>query len=121
MKRDMDLVRQILLEIEASQETLGVVELEIKGYSPDVVSYHVRALDEAGLVEAKDMSGMGEIDWRPMRLTWEGHEFLEAARDDGLWQKAKQKIGTAAGGVTFDILKSVLYSLLREQIGLPPE
>ena len=121
MKSDMDLVRRILLDIEASPVTQGWIALEIEGHNSDVVSYHVRALTEAGLIDAINLSDKSGIAWMPKRLTWEGHEFLEAARDDSIWRKAMQRIGTGAAGVTFDILKAMLYSLGREKLGLPPE
>ena len=48
-------------------------------------------------------------------LTWDGHDFLAAARDQKIWNKA---IGTA-GGMTLEIIKQYLQSLLKSSIGLP--
>ena len=46
-------------------------------------------------------------------VTWEGHEFLEASRDEGLWTKAKKAAGSS-GGMVLDVLKSVLIGLATE-------
>ena len=55
-------------------------------------------------------------------LTWEGHEFLEASRNEGLWAKAKQAAGST-GGMVLGVLKSVLIDLAtqaaKKAAGLP--
>ena len=45
-------------------------------------------LDEAGLIEAIDLSSRNGPAWLPQRLTWAGHEFIEASRDESRWHKA---------------------------------
>jgi Hypothetical protein (DUF2513) len=53
MKRDMDLVRQILLQVQAKdEEELGQKPLEIDGYDLATVARHVEIMQEAGLVDA---------------------------------------------------------------------
>jgi hypothetical protein len=109
MKRDMDLCRQILLDVEANPEAVGLgdVELNIEGHSPTEVSYHVQLRTDAGLLEAIDMSDTSGLDCRPTRLTYAGHEFIEAARKDSLWQKAKTTVLEKTGGLSLDVLKAV--------------
>jgi DNA-binding transcriptional ArsR family regulator len=118
MKHDMDLARQILLALEADPEAdgHGWVEIEIDGRSAREISYHVRLLDEAGLIEARDCFNLDGQDWRPTRLTWEGHQFLEASRQETRWQKAKRVVLEKAGGLPFEALKQVLFQLLREAL-----
>lgn len=113
MKRDMDLAREILLALEempADEE----VELNLEGYSQEEISYHVRLLSEAGLIEAEDRSGYGGDDWQPERLTWAGHDFLEASRDQGRWEKATKLVKEKVGGITLDALKAILIKLATE-------
>lgn len=114
VKRDMDLVRQILLACEASQELQTMVRLSLKGYKREVVSYHVELMHDAGLVTAMDASSSDGHDWRPTGLTWAGHEFLDAARSDTVWEKAKSSVG-AVGGVAFEVIKNVLVSYGTQQ------
>ena len=40
MKRDMDLYRKILREVEASPTTLAAQEVEIGGITQDQIGYH---------------------------------------------------------------------------------
>ena len=116
MKRDMDLVRLILLEIEKSNEDpRSEIRLQIPDYDSAAVSYHVMILHEADLIEADDLSTMGSSSvWLPKRLTWFGHEFLDAARNDSIWKQAMKK----ANNVGFELLKELLLSMTRQQLGL---
>jgi hypothetical protein len=116
MERDMDLVRQVLLEIEKQPFTGDWIDLSIDSHTPEEITYHVMILFEAGLIEAEEVSDFSNVDWKPIRLTWEGHEFLEAARDDSRWKKATSTVLQRAGGIAFDVLKQLLTKLMMEQV-----
>ena len=116
MKREMELIRQILLEIEKRPYDQGLIDLEIPGYTSSQVSYHVLLLKDAGLIEAIDFSTFAGPDWRPSRLTWQGHEFLDASRDEGRWQKALDIMKDKAGVIAFDVLKELLIQLMRNSV-----
>ena len=73
---------------------------------------------EAGLIDALSFSSGSELDWRPVSLTWAGHDFMDAARDEHRWDRAKRTIKEKAGAVGFEVLKAVLVSLARGQLGL---
>ena len=113
MKRDMDLIRQILLRLEELPMTGGRHDIEIDGYSHEQIIYHVRLMDEAGLIEAQDLTTMTAIDWRPKRITYEGHEFLDAARSDKLWHTAKDKLMSTTGTLTIEGLKIALQAAVK--------
>ena len=108
MKRDMDLARWILEEIEASPFDGGGAELDFTHVADDAIQYHLLLLTEAGLIETIDVSSMDGVRFIPMRLTWTGHEFLEAARNETLWQRAKSTVQSKTGGLAFDVLLAVL-------------
>jgi hypothetical protein len=118
MKRDMDLCRRILFEVEASPEAVGhrPIQLNIEGHDPHEISYHVQLLQGASLLEAMDLSADDEIDFRPKRLTYAGHEFIEAARKDSLWQKAKSLALEKTGGLSLDVLKALLLKLATDAV-----
>ena len=118
MKRDMDLARRILLEVEADPKTtgFGYRRVDIEGHDQAEVSYHIRLLSDAGLLEAKSLSTTAGLDWRVIRLTYAGHEFLEASRKDTLWQKAKSTVLEKTGGLSFEVLKAVLLKLATDAV-----
>ena len=75
-------------------------------------------MNQAGLIEAEDVSDVSEFAYRPLRLTWEGHEFLDAARDDTRWNAAKRTVTSTTGGLAFEFLKAVLIHKGKELLGL---
>jgi hypothetical protein len=83
MKRDMDLVRDILVQAETFPFG-DFHDISVADHAHEEVVYHVMLLDEAGLIEAKECSSLDGIDWKAKRLTYEGHEFLDAARSNKL-------------------------------------
>jgi len=117
MQRDMDLVRKILFETEKAPYEGGWIDLEIEGYEPNAISYHVLLLDEAGLLRATELSSLGVgPEWRPERLTWAGHEFIEAARDEGRWEKAKKIMWEKSGGMAFEVLTALLVRFVNDAV-----
>jgi len=110
----MDLVRKILLDLEEKDHS-GWVELKYDNYDKQVVSYHVKILNQAGLIEAKYFATTydGYEMWIAKDLTWEGQEFLDAARNDTVWNNVKKKVAEQGGNIPFDVLKEMLKQTLR--------
>ena len=114
MKRDMDLCRKILLSVEAREGTLDPVWVELEGYTDGQIGYHAKLLADGGLLDGVDCTGQGDSTdcYQPRCLTWKGHDFLEAARDDTRWRKAKAKIAEMGWPLTLDVMKGVLLKLV---------
>jgi len=116
MKRDMDLVRKILFALEASDNIGPDNGFHIEGYGDGVVGYHLMLMGEAGLLIAVDARSMGNrTAMMPVRLTWAGHEFLEAGRNDQRWGTAKS-ITAKLGNASLDVFTSVLTELAKQQL-----
>lgn len=113
MKRDMDLIRLILIEIESGKKPEKMAR-----YSEDEILYHCVLAHEAGLIVADVGEGeSGQAEAIAIhRLTWAGHDFLDAARDEATWQKAVGKIAKTGGAWTFDLLKGLLSEYLRKSL-----
>lgn len=112
MKRDMDLVRKILLEIESLGDvspSLGDVGFKIDGYDDNALWYHLNLLTTSPYVVTTDPNG-----WT-YRLSWEGHEFLDSIRDDTRWREI-QKTSNKVGGMTFDLIAKVATELLTKAV-----
>jgi hypothetical protein len=110
MKLNMELVRAILADIEATRHDAGDLKMyELPGWAQDVVDYHVTLLIEKRLVEGKELRGSGErIGVLVHRLTWEGHEFLEKARNDTVWRRAFAALKEKGLEGSLDLLKTAL-------------
>ena len=119
MKRDLELVREILLAVEtADGDPMEWIDLELPGRSISIVSYHVKMLRDAGLLEAIDLSDLSGSCWKPRSLTWAGHEFLDAARNDTVWNKALSTLKAKAPSVPFEIVKAVVIKTCKDFFGL---
>ena len=85
-----------------------------------LVSYHILIMIEAGLIEGLVSKEIGNANpgARATRLTWSGHEFIEAARDDTRWNKAMNMAKEKAGSVTLSVLTQLLNALMAKAVGL---
>jgi hypothetical protein len=116
MKRDIQLIRKILIEIEKTSDGVRIAQVKIENYPREQIQYHLALLDEAGLIIAKDASSGGSLSIMPIRLTWEGYEFLDNARNDTVWNKTLHDIGEITESVALPLLRELLTAALRSQI-----
>jgi Hypothetical protein (DUF2513) len=120
VKRDLGLIRQILLELESGLPDLTPANPRFADVAEDVIGYHVWLAVSAGLLEGVDITAISS----PIRtalatgLTWAGHDFLDAARDESVWAKVTHVAMVQAGSVTFAVLKEMLVRATRAQLGL---
>ena len=119
MKRDLDLCRKILLEVESWDTTVAPRNVQIDGYTEDQVGHHSWLLADGGLLEGEDATGFGVRARRfmPRALTYEGHELLDAARNQDRWEQVKQK-ASEAGAVGFAVIKALLIQSAKDALGL---
>jgi Hypothetical protein (DUF2513) len=116
MKRDMNLIRDLLLEIEAKHDGSGrAVDVEAADRERAEVVEHLFMLDEAGFIEARDASSLSGREILVLRLTWHGHEFLNSIRDPDIWQKT-EKAATTAGSWTLGLLKDLATAYARQKL-----
>jgi hypothetical protein len=122
MKRDMDLVRKILIKVAELSTYDEPVEIDVEDYTRENIQYHLKLLHQANLIEIRDdgLSELwGKMDLTPTCLTWDGNDFLTVAQNDTLWQKAKKLVSDKGGSLTFEVIKGVLAQLARQTVGLP--
>ena len=116
MTRDMDLMRDILLRIEEFPSYGPLIDVAIDGHSDEEISYHIMQLNEEGLIEALDVSSHDGVCWKPRRLTYAGHNFLDAARSNTVWAKAKDMVLKNTGTLTLEALKVALSLVVNSLI-----
>ena len=115
MKRDMDLVREILLATENKSDFSSWLVPDIEGYTKLEIYYHIKLLIQAGLVEGENLSSDSGDKWVIKTLTSTGHDFLDASRNDTIWNKAKDSIKSKGLSLTFDLLKMALNDAVMSQ------
>ena len=117
MKRDLQLVRKILIYFEDKDSFAFEENIMIDGYENKIVSYHIFIMFEAGLLSGEPTkTSEGRIyDVLPFRLTWEGHEFLDSTRG-GRWDKILKKIKEKGEDFTFELIKKLATKYAEEQL-----
>jgi len=114
MKRDMDIIRLLLLQLET-----GDRPSQLDNFSEERVTYNAALMVHAGLVKGAFARG-GDGDSLGVgmdRMKWSGHDFLDAARDETLWKKAKQTVMKPAASFTFEIVREWLKNEIRARFG----
>lgn len=118
MKRDMDVIRRILLA--ASTMKPGEALQELDGVDDSVFSEHVNLLVERGLVDGGAPISLtsGPIGGFITRLTWEGQDFVDLIEGDTAWNTAKARVIRPGVAWSFDVLKEVLKAIAMKSAGL---
>ena len=110
---DHDLVRKILLEIEARPSSADPAPLMVEGYDYNDVQRHLSLLRNEGYI---DGTSMGSAGFFPYDLTWEGHKFVKNLHDEKIWNKTKKYVISQAGSASIDILFKVAHCLISKQL-----
>lgn len=91
MKRDMDLIRAILLRVEEEYGGISITNLSIEG-----INY----------------ADNGIYSFSVGGLTWDGAEYLDKIRDDSLWEKTKTIARERGVPLVFDTVKEISSKLV---------
>jgi hypothetical protein len=112
----MDLIRLILLAIEADNRFDGRLQLKIPlhfaGYTSEEVAYHCRLLIDGGFVAGEIRHGH-RLSCRG--LTHAGHDMVDAIRDPEVWRKTKEA-ATAVGSWTVEVIQGIATQYLKSKI-----
>lgn len=122
MKRDMDLIRSILLDVEERKPAYE--SWDPKSFFEDkdaaVVAEHMNLLISEGYLT-------GTVDYTPQSdscffsaidLTWKGHEFLSLSREKHVWKVAKDKILDAGLAFSMPLLMECLKNVAKKYLNL---
>ena len=130
MKRDMGLIRELLMRLEALEKSphrrvhihSEGDELRFDDYTADQVDYHMELLYEFDLITSSDsQNALMSGEWIFDRLTWGGHDFLETVRDPEVWKRTKSgasKLGGLAFGAFKDMATAYAKHVAKERLGL---
>ncbi len=114
MKRDMELIRTILLSIEEQYNATAIYNLEIDGFDMPTVAYHCKIMYEAGLIsDYKAQYADNELySFAVGSLTWDGNDYLDKVRSDSIWDKTKNAIQQRGLPLIFDTIKTVASAFI---------
>lgn len=124
MKLNHELERKMMFAIEScdqynpSNEVLK--ELRAEGFQDNEIAYTALKLHEGGLIElAPSIDPQGYINsFATGNLTYKGHTVLDNIRDDSVWTKAKEKVGTTFSSVSLSIIAGVAEGYIKGKLGI---
>ncbi|MGI8487157.1 DUF2513 domain-containing protein [Pectobacterium sp. S5] len=129
MKIDHEYLKGLLEAFEASgQPQTDVNELQQAGYdcNTNTFLFHMRLLDDRNLIARTDgeygfgffesVDGGGSWAALPLRLTANGHDFLEAIRNKEVWNTVKTGFKDASIGTIVDVSKRLFDGYLQKKI-----
>ena len=122
MRRDMDLIRAIVLKLESWELRPGAIvicndienDFPISGYTADQVSYHFNLIAESGWIETGGRNPTSR-SFTFRSLTSKGHDFADSVRDDKIWSTTKEG-ALKAGGFTLELLGNIAKGLIKTQL-----
>lgn len=116
MKRDWELIRKLLLEIEERTPGQSLSTSDFQG-DTNAISYHLTLLVESDLVVGHSIGTMdNQFDCKIQRLSWNGHDFLDAVSNDGIWAKITNSIKDVGGKVTIETIKGIAITYMNTLI-----
>lgn len=125
VKRDMTLIRKILLEVE-SWKDVEHREVEIEGYEPLLVARHVEMLLDSNFLEGiKSRTLTASVPYMVISdMSMEGHDFLAALKNDSVWAKMQsgislQKLAELPLSVVKEVGIALATQWAKSQVGLP--
>lgn len=117
MKRDVELIRKILMFVEGQDPNASEIhDIKLDGYTADEVFDHVQLADEAGWLRGAGYS-MGPAS-HAIGLTMAGHDFLDAMRSETVWNRLKNTLSEKGGGLPLEVVSALAVSYARELVGL---
>ena len=125
MKRDYDLIRFILIDVEADVDEWSKNVNQQAKADYDVINGHVELLvDHGELKYPTDNKGQYDVlidgTWIPSlcKLTMEGHDLLDNIRNPSIFKKIKQKVENIGGQVSLEIFKTLAAETFKSVAGI---
>ena len=116
--RNFDRMREILLYIAGDnleEFDSGWVWARGSSYFSETDKYQIALLQQTGFLECSDISMASVVPDR-LRITFAGHDYLDAVRDNGIWNKTKVVVAETGGSATLEMVRALAIGFLKSKI-----
>ncbi len=118
MKRDLDLVRKIMLALEAYDHGYAPEGFTIAGYDDEVIGHHVWLMAQGGLLTALTSPGEASPIAEPGSITWVGHEWLAVVRNERVWVTVRTEMKDRGLTLSFALMQELAIKIAKSFAGL---
>lgn len=143
MKRDLELLREILLRLEEDDYTkihkitvetfVDPLDLsdekdpfgdprDLSPFEQEAmrISYHLQLLLDEGFIEATEAPILGRTykNFYIKRMTSRGHDYLDSVRSPRLWKSIKDKLGDLAESASLATISALGQTIIKNQLGI---
>lgn len=121
MKRDMEVVRKILVIIAESEKKNFDERINIPGVTRDEVEYHLEIMRDANILKGNLAYGDNRLIYHSLSLSWHGNDFYETFQSDGRWEGFKEWLsnkGLRISEVPFDMMIEAGEAYIKSKMGL---
>lgn len=119
MKRDLDLMRNIMITLE-NTDCMDNISSLFPNKTPNdyfKIAYHIKLLEDNNYLELGDcLLGYGFENWYIKRITNDGHNFIEASRNEGTWNTKVKPAIIKCGQLTWPVLAPFLTNFLEGKL-----
>ena len=115
MKRDMDLIREILIFVEDNYKPgqQWIREIKIDGYDDATITEHILLTYQSGFVQRlQNISTFGGTSYWVGNLTNEGYDYLDKIREDTVWNNTKKVIKERGLPMLVETVKTIATALI---------
>ena len=128
MKIDQNYLKGLLEAFQAAEHpTTDIDQLKAQGfdYEEDRFIFHLQILNDENLVEGENSYHLGmkkgadgHVCWSlvPLRLTAQGHSFIEALQNDDVWTSIKSGFKNASIETLVNVSKNLMEGFLKKKI-----
>lgn len=128
MKIDQDYLKGLLEAFQAFEHPCtNIDQLKVQGFDfeDDQFIFHLQILHDLNLVEAEGRYDLGmkkgadgHVCWSlvPLRLTAQGHSFLEALLNEDVWNSLKSGFKDASLETLVSVSKDLLTGFVKKKI-----
>lgn len=110
MKRDMELIREILLAVESDK-----FDENIEGFSSEIIEKHMDLLITEKLIDRKGF-GINSYFSTTIDLTWQGHEFIENLRQKEIWNTIKTEFKEESVSTVLSVAKKMAENFAKRKL-----
>lgn len=124
MKRDMDLIRRIMLRIEEKADLKHEI-ITLDGEDAERVGHHIDMLYQSGFIDGvrsvSHSRPYGQVLVKD--LSWDGHEFIATIRNDSVFGRLKETFTPAElSSTSLKVIAEVSLELskawMKQKLGL---